>query len=148
MVLFNTSSYEEEIFILLGKSTFNTDLSDLVSLYSNSLFKFSVHIVISWPFLANAKDIADIYSHCPCVNDNVDSKSLNALRGSSPVEEGNNQDDVAIQDIDPTKIEITLPDTIFTFGDLIATTGSTIYNKDVDLRDVQVIYDTEIKNKQ
>ena len=68
--------------------------------------------------------------------------------GSSPVEEGNNQDDVAIQDIDPTKIEITLPDTVFTFGDLIATTGSTIYNKDVDLRDVQVIYDTEIKNKQ
>ena len=73
---------------------------------------------------------------------------LEVSEGSSPVEEGNNQDDVAIQDIDPTKIEITLPDTVFTFGDLIATTGSTIYNKDVDLRDVQVIYDTEIKNKQ
>ena len=68
--------------------------------------------------------------------------------GSSPVGEGDNQNDAAIQDIDPTKIEITLPDTIFTFGDLIATTGSTIYNKDVDLRDIQVIYDTEIKNKQ
>lgn len=68
--------------------------------------------------------------------------------GSSPVGEGDNQDDVAIQDIDPTKIEITLPDTIFTFGDLIATTDSTIYNKEVDLKDVQVIYDTEIKNKQ
>lgn len=68
--------------------------------------------------------------------------------GSSPVGEGDNQDDIAIQDIDPTKIEITLPDTIFTFGDLIATTGSTIYNKDIDLRDVQIIYDTEIKNKQ
>ena len=68
--------------------------------------------------------------------------------GSSPVEKGDNQTDVAIQDIDPTKIEITLPDTVFTFGDLIATTGSTIYNKDVDLIDVQVIYDTEIKNKQ
>lgn len=68
--------------------------------------------------------------------------------GSSPVGEGDNQNDVAIQDIDPTKIEITLPDTIFTFGDLIATTGSTIYNKDIDLKGVQVIYDTEIKNKQ
>ena len=68
--------------------------------------------------------------------------------GSSPVGEEDNQNDVAIQDIDPTKIDITLPDTIFTFGDLIATTGSTIYNKDIDLRDIQVIYDTEIKNKQ
>ena len=37
--------------------------------------------------VTNAKHIAEIYSHCPCVNDNVDSKSLNALRGSSPVEE-------------------------------------------------------------
>lgn len=68
--------------------------------------------------------------------------------GSSPVGEGDNQNNIAIQDIDPIKIEITLPDTVFTFGDLIATTGSTIYNKDIDLRDVQVIYDTEIKNKQ
>lgn len=68
--------------------------------------------------------------------------------GSSPVEDVTDEVNTAIQDIDPTKIEITLPDTVFTFGDLIATTGSTIYNKDVDLRDVQVIYDTEIKNKQ
>lgn len=68
--------------------------------------------------------------------------------GSSPVEDVTDEVNTAIQDIDPTKIEITLSDTIFTFGDLIATTGSTIYNKNVDLRDVQVIYDTEIKNKQ
>lgn len=68
--------------------------------------------------------------------------------GSSPVEDVTDEVNTAIQDIDPTKIEIILPDTVFTFGDLIATTGSTIYNKDVDLRDVQVIYDTEIKNKQ
>jgi hypothetical protein len=68
--------------------------------------------------------------------------------GSSPVEGVTDEVNTAIQDIDPTKIEITLPDTVFTFGDLIATTGSTIYNKDVDLKDVQVIYDTEIKNKQ
>lgn len=68
--------------------------------------------------------------------------------GSSPVENVTDEVNTAIQDIDPTKIEITLSDTIFTFGDLIATTGSTIYNKNVDLRDVQVIYDTEIKNKQ
>lgn len=65
--------------------------------------------------------------------------------GSSPVESVTDEVNTAIQDIDPTKIEITLPDTVFTFGDLIATTGSTIYNKDVDLKDVQVIYDTEIK---
>lgn len=68
--------------------------------------------------------------------------------GSSPVEGVTDEVNAAIQDIDPTKIDITLPDTVFTFGDLIATTGSTIYNKDVDLKDVQVIYDTEIKNKQ
>lgn len=39
------------------------------------------------PDVLDTKIVTDIYNHAPCVNDSVDSKALNTIKGSSPVEE-------------------------------------------------------------
>lgn len=109
--------------------------------------KVTVEDYNKWANKDNKQAIHDAIKEQLLVAATIDEVSTMSVdsEGSSPVEEGTSQSNSAIQDIDPTKINITLPDTVFTFGDLIATTGSTIYNKDIDLREVQVIYDTEIK---
>ena len=47
--------------------------------------------------------------------------------------------------IDPTKVDIVLPDTVYTFADLMSTVNTTLFNN-VDLNDVESIYQ-EIKQE-
>ena len=58
LVFLSTSSKDEDILILYGISFGKIDASLPVSLNSNSLLGFSVHIIISLPFLAKDRAIA------------------------------------------------------------------------------------------
>lgn len=59
------------------------------------------------------------------------------------------EEDVQIQyqDIDPTKVDITLPDTVYTFADLMSTVPTTLFNNaDLDKSNIERIYN-EVKHE-
>ena len=75
----------------------------------------------------------------------VETMSIDS-NGSSPVEDGEKEDNIILQDIDPTKVNIVLSDNVYTFKQMFASINSTLCNN-VDVTDniLKDIYD-EIKN--
>lgn len=67
------------------------------------------------------------------------------LLAASTIDIQSEDNNTSYQSIDPTKVNIVLPDTVYTFADLMSTVNTTLFNN-VDLNDVESIYQ-EIKQE-
>lgn len=67
------------------------------------------------------------------------------LLAASTIDVQSEDNNTSYQSIDPTKVNIVLPDTVYTFADLMSTVNTTLFNN-VDLNDVEFIYQ-EIKQE-
>lgn len=67
------------------------------------------------------------------------------LLAASTIDVQSEDNNTSYQSIDPTKVSIVLPDTVYTFADLMSTVNTTLFNN-VDLNDVEFIYQ-EIKQE-
>lgn len=75
------------------------------------------------------------------IHDNIKEQLLTA----STIDIQSEDNNTSYQLIDPTKVDIVLPDTVYTFADLMSTVNTTLFNN-VDLNDVESIYQ-EIKQE-
>ena len=75
------------------------------------------------------------------IHDSIKEQLLTA----STIDIQSEDNNTSYQLIDPTKVDIVLPNTVYTFADLMSTVNTTLFNN-VDLNDVESIYQ-EIKQE-